>query len=149
MELILWRHAEAEDAQPDMARRLTARGRKDAAGMAAWLKHRLVPGFTVLASPAERTQQTASALGLPFKTVAALAPGASVNAVLEAAGWPNASGTVVVVGHQPTLGQAVAFLALDADDHVSVAKGGVWWFESRGRSETGARVRAVLSPDLL
>jgi phosphohistidine phosphatase len=149
MNLILWRHAEAEESHPDLARKLTARGLKDAAGMAGWLKPRLPPGYTVLASPAERTQQTASALGVPFKTVAALAPGASAKALLSAAGWPNGGGTVVVVGHQPTLGQALAFLLSDADDHVSVAKGGVWWFESRGRSETGARVRAVLSPDLL
>ena len=44
MDLILWRHAEAEDWQPDDAHRgsdldraLTARGEKQAARMAAWM----------------------------------------------------------------------------------------------------------------
>jgi phosphohistidine phosphatase len=38
MELILWRHAEAEDGIPDMARELTSKGKKQAKHMAAWLK---------------------------------------------------------------------------------------------------------------
>jgi len=45
MDLILWRHAEAEDAggKPDLERNLTRHGRKQAARMAEWLKPRL-PG---------------------------------------------------------------------------------------------------------
>ena len=37
MNLILWRHAEAEDTTPDLKRVLTKRGLKDAALMAQWL----------------------------------------------------------------------------------------------------------------
>ena len=35
MELLLWRHAEAEDGDDDMKRRLTSRGEKQARSMAA------------------------------------------------------------------------------------------------------------------
>ncbi len=40
MDLILWRHAEAEKANPgsdDLTRALTAKGEKQATRMAAWL----------------------------------------------------------------------------------------------------------------
>ena len=37
MNLLLWRHAEAQDGDPDLARELTARGRKQAEKMAHWL----------------------------------------------------------------------------------------------------------------
>ena len=38
MELILWRHADAELGQPDSERRLTDKGHKQAARMAKWLE---------------------------------------------------------------------------------------------------------------
>ncbi len=153
MDLILWRHAEAEDGRPDLARKLTPRGLKDAARVADWLKARLPSGFTVLASPAERTRQTASALGLPFKTVPSLAPGASVADILGAAGWPAGisagSDTVVIVGHQPGLGQVAAHLVARTQDDWSVRKGGVWWITGRERNgDEQVVVRAVIAPDL-
>ena len=37
MDLILWRHAQAEDTLPDLERQLTPLGRKQAARMAASL----------------------------------------------------------------------------------------------------------------
>ena len=95
MDLILWRHAEAEESQPDLARKLTARGHKHAARAAEWLHQRLPSKFAVLVSPAERTRQTAMALGVPFKTVQALAPGASVAEILDAAEWPERKGAVI------------------------------------------------------
>ncbi len=36
MELILWRHAEAEPGEPDLGRRLSAKGEKQARRMAEW-----------------------------------------------------------------------------------------------------------------
>jgi phosphohistidine phosphatase len=150
MDLILWRHAEAEESHPDLARRLTSRGRKDAEKMAGWLRGRLPDAVTVLASPAERTQQTATALGLPFKTVEALAPGASVAEVLRTASWPNGKGTAIIVGHQPTLGQTAAFLMSGETDYWSIRKGAIWWFSARVRNEDAqVVVNAVISPDLL
>ncbi len=113
MDLILWRHAEAIDLElvgDDMMRTLTPRGEKQADRMAAWLDRQLPEGAKVWASPALRTQQTAKALGRKFKTSPALAPLATVDQLLELVQWPHAKGCVVVVGHQPTLGQALAKL---------------------------------------
>ena len=41
MELILWRHAEAEPGEPDLGRKLTAKGEKQARRVAEWLQTRL------------------------------------------------------------------------------------------------------------
>ena len=40
MDLIVWRHAEAEDGVPDLERKLTAKGRKQAERVAQWLLQR-------------------------------------------------------------------------------------------------------------
>ena len=109
MDLILWRHAEAEPGEPDLGRRLTAKGIRQAERMAKWLDRHLPATTRVLSSPADRTQQTALALKRKFRVVPDLAPGASPAAVLAAAGWPDAREPVLIVGHQPTLGEVAAF----------------------------------------
>jgi phosphohistidine phosphatase len=150
MDLILWRHAEAEDGTPDLERRLTPRGHKHAARVAEWLQQRLPAKFAVLASPARRAQETAQALGIPFKTVPGLAPGASVRAILEAADWPERKSAVVVVGHQPDLGRVAIHLVAGAAGDGTIKKGGLWWLTNRVRDdETQVVVRAVVAPDLL
>jgi phosphohistidine phosphatase len=108
MDLIVWRHAEAEDGVPDLERRLTAKGRKQAERVAQWLLQRLPARFVLVASPAVRAQQTAEALGVPIKTDRTLAPGASPAAIVKACGWPAYKGAAVIVGHQPDLGRAIA-----------------------------------------
>jgi phosphohistidine phosphatase len=150
MDLILWRHAEAEDGLPDLERRLTPRGQKHAARIAQWLLQRLPATFAVLASPARRAQDTAQALGAPFRTVTALAPGAAVRDILGAADWPGRKNAVVVVGHQPDLGRVAALLVSGTEASWSVKKGGLWWLSDRVRDE-GAQVvvRAVVAPDLI
>lgn len=142
MDLILWRHAEAEDGGPDLERRLTPRGRKQAADVAAWLLQRLPAEFAVLASPATRAQDTAKALGIPVRTVEALAPGAEVRSVLEAAGWPSHEHTVVIVGHQPDLGRVAAFLVSGEAQPWSMQKGGLWWIARRDSSSGGVLASA-------
>jgi len=150
MELILWRHAEAADGLPDTSRALTAKGLKQAEKMAAWLKARLPNDMHLLASPAKRTQQTAATLTKDFTTVKALAAGASVEAVLKAAGWPDHEGTVVIVGHQPTLGAVAARLLAGQDTSWSVKKGAIWWLSVRQRNgEIQTILRAVMAPELL
>jgi phosphohistidine phosphatase len=146
MDLILWRHAEAEDGGRggDLARALTARGRAQAERMAAWLAPRLPTSAWIVASPAKRCQQTVAALGRTATTLAAIGPGATPESLLAAIGWPDAGQTVVVVGHQPTIGQAAA-LAMGASGAAwHVKKGAVWWLRSRGGS---VRLHAVRSPD--
>lgn len=150
MQLILWRHAQAEDGKRDLERALTAKGHRQAAKMAAWLRKRLPEEFRVLASPAVRARQTAMALGVDVTVVERLAPGASVKSLLEAAGWPDQAGAVIIVGHQPTLGEVAAQIVTGSAAPWSVRKGGLWWLEHRlrgGRSEVV--VRAVMTPDLL
>lgn len=150
MELILWRHAEAEDGLNDLARELTPKGLKQAAKMAGWLNERLPKECRVLASPAVRAKQTASALGRPFEIVVTISPGAGWEDVIEAAGWPgDDDGFVLVTGHQPTLGEVAAHL-LGAKDSLAIRKAGVWWFSSRNRTAGNEVVlRAVMTPDLL
>ena len=149
MDLILWRHAEAEDAANDLARELTSKGRKQADRMAAWLREHLPSDYLLIASPALRAQQTAQALGAP-ETANDIAPGAAVSAILEAARWPEYEGTVVLVGHQPVLGQTAAYLVTGSASGLSIRKGGLWWLSRRLRDEgEQVVVRAVVSPELL
>lgn len=133
MDLILWRHADAEDAVggDDMARPLTKKGRKQAARMAGWLAPRLSDEWLILSSPARRALETARALERPVAERTGLSPGASAAEVLEEAGWPDNRAPVVVVGHQPTLGQVAARL-LGARDELAVRKAAAWWFSERG-----------------
>lgn len=151
MDLILWRHAEAEDGDgilPDSKRRLTVRGEKQAQLVARWLRKRLPRKLKVLVSPAERTLQTANALELAYEVEPLIGVGATAIDVLKAAGWPDRIGAVVIVGHQPTLGRVAALLLGGAEADWSVKKGGVWWFASRVRFEDSQIVlRAVLNPD--
>jgi phosphohistidine phosphatase len=150
MELILWRHAEAEDGVPDMNRALTPKGHKQAEKMAAWLKAHLPEKTHILASPAKRTQQTVAALGMDFSTLDVLAPGAAPEEVLRAAGWPDESESVLIVGHQPTLGGVVALALAQLDTAWSVKKGAIWWISLRDHHDRSEVVlRAVISPDML
>ena len=152
MQIILWRHAEAEDLAPsDHARRLTAKGQKQADAMARWLKQHIdsdLAQWRVIASPAERAQQTAAALELRFVTEPSIAPDAPSSAMIAAAGWPDAAQNVIVVGHQPTLGMVAAQLLNGVEGYVSVKKGAIWWFEARQREGKMQTVlRAMATPE--
>lgn len=160
MDLILWRHAEAHDHPDplqgrqgdakDLARRLTPRGEKQAARMAAWLDRQLPAAARVLCSPAQRTEQTALALGRKFKIRDELAPEGDPLALLELAQWPHGKLPVVVVGHQPTLGQVIARLLGLAEEECPVRKGAVWWLRQRERDGLVQTVLVtVQTPELL
>jgi phosphohistidine phosphatase len=153
MDLILWRHAEAHvlrEGQTDLERALTPKGERQAQRMAEWLNQRLAHSTRILVSPALRTQQTAKALDRHFKTVQLLAPEASATALLSVTRWPEANEPVLVVGHQPTLGQVAALLLGQTAQDWVIKKGAVWWLRSRER-ESGNQVvlQAVQSPDCL
>ena len=150
MELILWRHADAEDGipgKPDAERSLTAKGEKQARRVAGWLRKRLPEDVRVLVSPAHRAQQTARAFTRQFETDRELGTSAGPQSLLKAAGWPAADGAVLIVGHQPTLGEAAALALTGKAQGWSVKKGGLWWLESRG--DGGVIVRAVIAPDII
>lgn len=146
MELILWRHAEAEEGMPDMARKLTAKGERQAEKMAAFLHPRLPQNARILVSPSVRTQQTVRALTKHFDTEPGIGPGADPQSALEAAGWPDGEASVLLVGHQPYLGKIAALLMTDSDTSFSIKKGAVWWFSRRNHETI---LRLAIAPDLL
>ncbi|MFG6433079.1 phosphohistidine phosphatase SixA [Roseateles sp. LYH14W] len=153
MDLILWRHAEAEiiaPGQDDLQRALTPKGERQARRMAAWLNHRLAATTRVLVSPALRCRQTADALGREVRIVPSLAPDAPIAALIEASRWPKASEPVLICGHQPTLGQLAAQLLAGVEQDWAVKKGAVWWLRWRQRDgEPEVTLHAVQGPDAL
>jgi phosphohistidine phosphatase len=135
MDLILWRHADAQDGSPDMERALTGKGVDQAQRMAAWLNAHLPKSTRVLSSPAVRAYQTADALERKYETIPQIAPGADAVHVLAAAGWPDAKGCVLVVGHQPTLGEAASLLLFGEARPLSIKKAGLLWLTNRVRGD--------------
>ena len=150
MDLLLWRHADAEDGTPDTARALTKKGLKQAKLLAQWLKPRLPDDCLILASPAKRAQQTAAALDLPYTTERRIGVQANVADLIAASNWPQGRHSVILVGHQPTLGQLAARLLSGEPSDWNIRKGALWWFSSRASHNDNQTVlRAVVSPDLL
>jgi phosphohistidine phosphatase len=152
MQLILWRHAEAEDGtgKPDIERALTKRGRKQAERMAAWLGSQLDEDWRILVSPATRTLETVAPLERPYEQCEEVGLAATTDSVLHVAEWPRARRPVLVVGHQPTLGQVAARLLGGAEGDVSVRKGAAWWFVSRERNgELQTVLQSVTDPEQL
>ena len=158
MDLILWRHAEAETAdegRDDLSRALTPKGERQAMRMASWLDRHLPEGTRVLVSPSKRTQQTVSPLGRKFKLRDELVPETLVDDVLALIKWhpetgPHMKGPVLLVGHQPYLGQIVSRLLGMSEDACSVRKGAVWWLRSRLREgQDQTVILSVMTPERL
>ncbi|MES2299042.1 MAG: histidine phosphatase family protein [Pseudomonadota bacterium] len=150
MDLILWRHAEAEEGELDLERRLTPKGHKQARRMATWLGSQLPESCKILVSPAQRALQTVAPLGRKFKVVPALAPNASAQDILHAANWPKGRAAVLLVGHQPTLGQAAALLLCGQVQDWNIKKGNIWWIAQSDPLDPASRfLRAVMAPKLI
>jgi phosphohistidine phosphatase len=157
MDLILWRHAEAEDwllgDQPpglDLDRSLTQRGEKQATRMAAWLDRQLPEGARIWVSPARRCEQTALALGRKYKIRTELAPNATPEQLLELVQWPNNKYTILIIGHQPILGQTIAQLMNLKENECAVKKGALWWLRNRDRDgQNQTLIVTVQSPEVL
>lgn len=153
MDLIFWRHAEAFDAlegQDDLSRTLTPKGEKQALRMGQWLDRQLPEGVRVISSPAIRCEQTVKALGRKVKFKSELHPEGTLDDLLVSAGWPDSKMSVLVVGHQPVLGKAIAYLLGLPNGECSVRKGAVWWLRGRVRdSTTQTVVVSVQTPELL
>ena len=153
MDLILWRHADAEDGNEnidDLDRVLTPRGVKQAARVASWLDRQLPEGTRVLTSPARRCEQTALALGRKYKVRPELTTDTTVEQLLGVAQWPHAKDAVLIVGHQPTLGETIAHLLPLHHPSCPVRKGMVWWLRTRERDgQQQTIVTAVQSPETL
>ena len=157
MDLILWRHAEAENASqdmPDADRKLTGKGIKQAGKMATWLDSTLPDSCRILVSPAIRARDTAEALipfGRKIKIVPELAPDATVEDALRAANWPYSREPVMIVGHQPYLGQVVGELLGHPLQEYSVRKANVWWLSQKQKEDEDMQtyLKAIMAPDLV
>jgi phosphohistidine phosphatase len=154
MDMLLWRHAEAlEPAEAqfdDLKRPLSPRGLKQAQRMAKWLDEHMPDGVRILSSPALRCETTVMTLKRKYKIYPELGPQADVASVLELVNWPHAKAPVLLVGHQPVLGQVIAQLLGWPEHGLSVRKGGVWWLRHRVRlDEYSTLVHCVQSPDLI
>jgi phosphohistidine phosphatase len=68
--------------------------------------------------------------------------------VLEVAGWPDREGSVVVVGHQPTLGQAAALALCGKIFDLDIEKGALWWLVGNPGAPK-PRLRLAIAPDML
>jgi phosphohistidine phosphatase len=122
MRIYLCRHAHAASGEPDELRELSADGVEQARALGVMLAARADAPALVLSSPLLRAQQTAAeigrATGAPVRIDAALAPGATVEAlagVLE-----GEVGPVAAVGHQPDCSE-IAFALIGRDPGFPVA----------------------------
>ncbi len=150
MDLLLWRHAEAEDGDDDLKRRLTERGERQAKMMAAWIRAHQPKDLRIIVSPAIRCQQTAQALKLPFETHRKIGPEACVSELIAASGWPQAGGAALIVGHQPSLGRLAALVLAGHEADWSIKKGALWWLSGRvRRGESQTVLRAMIPVELL
>jgi phosphohistidine phosphatase len=153
MDLIFWRHAEAFEAlegQDDLSRTLTPKGEKQALRMSQWLDRQLPEGVRVMSSPAVRCEQTVKHLGRKVKYKSELLPDGSLDDLFLTAGWPDSKMSVLIAGHQPVLGRAIAYLLGLPGGDCSVRKGSVWWLRSRVREGvTQTVVVCVQTPELL
>jgi len=110
----------------------------------------LPEGVRIISSPAVRCEQTVKTLGRKVKYKSELLPIASVDDLLLTAGWPDSKMSVVLVGHQPVLGQAISYLLGISNGECSVRKGAVWWLRCRVRDGvTQTVVVSVQTPELL
>lgn len=149
MHILLWRHAEAVDGSPDHARELSERGRTQARDIARWLGAHGPQQLRVMSSPAVRARQTANAFSRDVEIVDALGTARGAEDALAVIGGVDETGAVLVVGHQPTLGELAALLLTGHATPWTVKKGALWWFTRRVRFGTPETVlRAVVPPDL-
>lgn len=119
MELILVRHGPAEDrdvfartGRPDRERPLTANGRIRTRRAAAGLTTLCTEAPRIYTSPFVRARETAEIIAeacqvTVTRSLAALAPGGRRDRVLRSVGL---TGTTILVGHEPDMGQLLAWL---------------------------------------
>lgn len=146
MELLLWRHADALQGTPDIARKLSARGHRQAREVAAWLGEHAPADLRLVVSPAVRASQTVSYFCADENAMRFCAPlfqGTAPEEILRFVGWPDASSPVLVVGHQPLLGEIAAHLLGDVPFPASFGKGALWYLHGEPGRDTARLVHVV------
>jgi phosphohistidine phosphatase len=143
MQLLVVRHAPAEDAEDDASRRLTDVGRKKMKESAKGLRT-LVPKVDLLAtSPLVRATETAAILGDVLEApeplvVPQLSPGARPDAVAGWLGGQRLGETAAIVGHEPALSLLVSWLVAGVERPlIELKKGGACLLELGSRVAAG------------
>lgn len=118
--LLLVRHGIAEDAtgdQPDAERRLTGEGKRKLREAVAGMRALDVPLDVILTSPLRRARETAAIVaagfGLDDEVVVIappLAPRGGADAVLATLAAHRDAAAIMLVGHQPDLGELASVL---------------------------------------
>jgi phosphohistidine phosphatase len=155
MQLFVIRHAAAEDAAPgrdDAARELTEAGKTKFRRAVRGLRAFEIRFKRILTSPWPRAAQTAKLLATiaadaPIATdLLTQAPRAELLALIA-----ERNESTAVVGHEPWLGELVAWLAFGDTRHgdaLVIKKGGVLWLEGSA-VPGGMQIRASIPPKLL
>lgn len=155
MHVFVIRHGIAEEAaagQADADRELTSEGERKVKEVAKGLKRLDIELERIIASPWRRSRQTAELLR-PICHTAPLgtdllcqSPKAELLALIA-----DRNETTGVVGHEPWLGELVAWLAFGDTRHhtaLELKRAGVVWLE--GSAVPGEMsVRAILPPSIL
>ncbi len=153
MDLIFWRHSEtteALDGQADAERPLTARGERQALRMAHWLERQLPESTKILCCPSVRAEQTVIPLGRKYKLREELSPNAYIDDVLTLAQWPLNKNSILLVTHQPLIGEIISQLMQIQLQELVVRKVSVWWLRSRFKDEKPQTMLVtVQTPELL
>lgn len=161
-QIILWRHADAapadiEQGEDDMQRNLTTKGVSQAKKMATWLNLQLSKPSILVGSPALRTMQTAEALKQKIIEAHALRPSANLQEVLKFLtdletknkDQIKLGNSLIIVGHQPWLGQLVTHLTGFSGAEISIKKGAIWWLRLSLNTPHKYKVFTVQTPGLL
>ncbi|MDD3760985.1 MAG: histidine phosphatase family protein [Acidithiobacillus sp.] len=134
LDLVLIRHAEAEEHSADgsdAGRRLTARGEAQAAAVAGALHHFHLQDAEIWYSPKVRTRQTAAALQAELQASVYRPEEALISGDLARLrfAWEEClAEQVILVGHQPLLGDWIAQLA---GIHLPIGKASVTFLHEK------------------
>ena len=150
MKLYILRHADADtEASSDAARELSEKGREQAKKVAHFCALHGIRPEVVFSSPLTRAQQTAKPvakeLGIEITTASWLACGATPAEILaQLAPLKNVS-SVILVGHQPDLGELIANLTgMEHDGSINVRKSSLTLLELLLPRSGGARIEFVI-----
>ena len=160
MRLLIVRHADAGDrdefaktGKPDELRPLSEKGRKQMKNAAEGLRLLVPRPDLIVTSPYTRAAQTATIVADAYERVeqeqsATLEPDAAPSDFEEWLNEQDTVDTVIVVGHEPHVGELTTWLMTGTrESHVEFKKGGACLLEFEDRVKKGAGVmRWLMGP---
>ncbi|MEO6784804.1 MAG: phosphohistidine phosphatase SixA [Chthoniobacteraceae bacterium] len=146
MHLYILRHANADtEAATDAGRELSEKGREQAKKVAHFCTHHGITIDVIFSSSLIRAQQTAKPvakeLGVEITTVRWLACGATPEGILRELSALKEVSSVMLVGHQPDLGELIAHLTgMGSGGSVNVRKASLTLLEVLALRKGGGRL---------